>query len=417
MRRILFLAQAEVLHVVRDRATLAQVLVLPIVQLLILSNAATFEIRNTPIYVVDLDRTQRVARAGQPLRRVRTLPDRRAVGVARRSPTRRCSRATSRWSLTIPHDFEASLVRTGSAPVQLVGQRRERIGRRHRAVVRVADSSRLRGGAERRDAAGAGDDRGWRQAEPPPRARRSDASMSRVRGWYNPTLNYQHYMVPGILVALVTMIGTLLSAQNIAREKELGTLEQLNVTPITRGQFIAAKLLPFWVLGLIDLAIGLIVGRLVFGIPMRGSLLLLFGAAAIYLVVALGIGLWISTLVDTQQQAMFVTFFIVNIYLLMSGLFTPIDSMAPWVQPSRSQPGAALRDDLARDPDQGRRAGGDRPAIGDPGRLCRGHVDRGGPAILQAGSLTRTTERFRARVVLRRSNTKAVSSFSGNRLL
>jgi ABC-2 type transport system permease protein len=130
----------------------------------------------------------------------------------------------------------------------------------------------------------------------------------------------------------VTLIGTLLTAQNIAREKELGTLEQLNVTPITRGQFIAAKMLPFWTLGLIDLAIGLIVGVVVFGVPVRGSLLLLFGAAAIYLVVALAIGLWISTIVETQQQAMFVTFFVMNVYLLMSGLFTPIDSMAPWVQ-------------------------------------------------------------------------------------
>ena len=154
----------------------------------------------------------------------------------------------------------------------------------------------------------------------------------RARNRYNPTLNYQHYMVPGILVALVTLIGTLMTAQNIAREKELGTLEQLNVTPITRGQFIAAKLLPFWVLGLINLGVGLLVGWLVFDIPMRGSLLLLFGSAAVYLVVALAIGLWISTLVETQQQAMFVTFFIMNVYLLMSGLFTPIDSMAPWVQ-------------------------------------------------------------------------------------
>jgi ABC-2 type transport system permease protein len=139
-------------------------------------------------------------------------------------------------------------------------------------------------------------------------------------------------MVPGLLVALVTVIATLLSAQNIAREKELGTLEQLNVTPLTRGQFIAAKLLPFWALALLDLAIGLTVGRFVFGVPMRGSLVLLFGSAAVYLVVALAIGLWISTLVETQQQAMFVTFFVLNVYLLMSGLFTPIDSMAPWVQ-------------------------------------------------------------------------------------
>jgi ABC-2 type transport system permease protein len=139
-------------------------------------------------------------------------------------------------------------------------------------------------------------------------------------------------MVPGILVALVTLIGTLLTAQNIAREKELGTLEQLNVTPMTRGQFIAAKLLPFWGLGLIDLAIGLLVGVVAFGVPVRGSVLLLFGSAAIYLVAALAIGLFISSLVETQQQAMFVTFFVMNVYLLMSGLFTPIDSMAPWVQ-------------------------------------------------------------------------------------
>src|SRR5262249_42317985 len=94
-----------------------------------------------------------------------------------------------------------------------------------------------------------------------------------LRSWYNPASNYQHYMVPGLLVGLVTLIATLLSAQNIAREKELGTLEQLNVTPLTRGQFIAAKLLPFWVLALLELGLGLLVGRLVFGVPVRGSLL------------------------------------------------------------------------------------------------------------------------------------------------
>jgi ABC-2 type transport system permease protein len=139
-------------------------------------------------------------------------------------------------------------------------------------------------------------------------------------------------MVPGILVALVTMIGTLLTAQNIAREKEIGTLEQLNVTPISRAQFITAKLLPYWMLALLDLSLGLVVAKLVFHVPMEGSLVLLFGCAAVYLVVALGIGLWISTIVETQQQAMFVSFFVMMIYLLMSGLFTPIDSMPHWVQ-------------------------------------------------------------------------------------
>jgi ABC-2 type transport system permease protein len=155
---------------------------------------------------------------------------------------------------------------------------------------------------------------------------------TRVQDWYNPTLNYKHFMVPGILVALVTMIGTLLTAQNIAREKEMGTLEQLNVTPITKAEFITAKLLPFWVLALLDLALGLIVARVVFGVPIRGNPLLLFGAAGVYLIVALAIGLWVSTIVETQQQAMLVTFFILMIYLLMSGLFTPVDSMPRWVQ-------------------------------------------------------------------------------------
>ncbi len=136
----------------------------------------------------------------------------------------------------------------------------------------------------------------------------------------------------GAILALVTIIATLLTAQNIAREKELGTLEQLNVTPITRGQFIAGKLLPFWGLALVELAIALTVGVLVFDVPVRGNPALLFGTAAVYLFVVLGIGLWISTIAHTQQQAMFVSFFIINIYLLMSGLFTPIDSMENWVQ-------------------------------------------------------------------------------------
>jgi ABC-2 type transport system permease protein len=317
IRRILFLARAEVLHVVRDRATLAQVLIVPIVQLLILSNAATFQILNTPTYVVDLDRSTasrglvtRFAASGhfEVTGQSESL-DRANEALLRGDVT---------MVLTIPHQFERTLVREGVAPIELSVNAEK--GSAAGIVQSYASSIIAAYAAELSRPA---------KAQPLRGVPRID---TRTRYWYNPTLNYKHYMVPGILVALVTLIGTLLTAQNIAREKELGTLEQLNVTPITRGQFIAAKLLPFWVLGLLDLAIGLLVGRLVFGVPMRGSILLLFGSAALYLVVALSIGLFISTLVETQQQAMFVTFFVMNIYLLMSGLFTPIDSMAPWVQ-------------------------------------------------------------------------------------
>src|SRR5690606_9708303 len=106
----------------------------------------------------------------------------------------------------------------------------------------------------------------------------------RTRGWYNPSPEYSHYMVPGILVQLVTLIGMLLTAMNIVREKEIGTLEQLNATPITRGQFVAAKLIPFWIIAMIELALGLALARHAFGVPMEGSVLLIFAIAAVYLV-------------------------------------------------------------------------------------------------------------------------------------
>src|SRR5262249_38233533 len=127
-------------------------------------------------------------------------------------------------------------------------------------------------------------------------------------------------------------IGLLLTAQNIVRENELGTLEQLNVTPMTKLQFIAGKLIPFWLLALVIFSLGLLIGWLVFHIPMRGSLLLVYLAAAVYLILVLGLGLWISTITRTQQQAMFVAFFMILIFLLMSGLFTPVESMPRWAQ-------------------------------------------------------------------------------------
>jgi ABC-2 type transport system permease protein len=139
-------------------------------------------------------------------------------------------------------------------------------------------------------------------------------------------------MVPGILVQLVTMVGSFLTALNIVREKELGTLEQLNVTPVTRAQFIAAKLIPLWSLGLVGLAIGLLVARVAFHVPMRGSVVLMFATASVYLLATLSVGLLVSTIAETQQQAMFITFFIVLVYLLMSGLFTPVRSMPDWAQ-------------------------------------------------------------------------------------
>lgn len=317
MRRILFLARAEVLHIVRDRTTMAQILVVPIVQLLVLVNAATFIVRDTRTWIVDNDRT--VTSRGLI---ERFKGSGRFTIVAISSSVEPAYEALLRGDaslvLTIPRELERRLVREHEAPLQIeldaVRGAAAGIVQSYVSTIVARYSQEL-----------------GRELRLPGRPTGPRIEIHE-RGWYNPQLNYKHYMVPGVLVALVTLIATLLAAQNIAREKELGTLEQLNVTPITRTQFIAGKLLPLWVLGLVDLAVGLVVGKLVFQIPIRGSLLLLFGAAAIYLVVALAIGLLVSTIVETQQQAMFVTFFIVSAYFLLSGLFTPVDSMAHWVQ-------------------------------------------------------------------------------------
>jgi ABC-2 type transport system permease protein len=326
-RRTFALARAELLHVFRDRATVAQILLVPVIQLLILANVATFAIRNSPIYVVDFDRSSvsrgLVSRLGASgffkLEGLSASPDAANEALLH-------GRAT--LVVTIPHDFETSLRRVGSATIHLDvnAEKGAAAGVVQSYVAQILSAystelqSVLRPSLRSVRGAGSGSVSG------------DGRIATHVRHWYNATLNYKHYMVPGILVALLTMVGTLITAQNVAREKEMGTLEQLNVTPLSKAEFITAKLLPFWALALVMFSLGLLVARLVYDVPMRGSLLLLYASAGIYLVVALGIGLWISTAVDTQQQAMFVTFFMIMIYLLMSGLFTPIDSMPRWVQ-------------------------------------------------------------------------------------
>jgi len=315
-RRTFALAHAEVLHVVRDRATLLQIVIVPIVQLLILSNAATFAIRQSPVFVVDMDHTP--ASRGV-VNRLVASPYFKVVGWAPSgAPANEAMlRGDVALTLTLPRGFDESIVRDRAAAVHLD------VNAEKGSAANIVQAYALQIITSYADAL---------SRERAPAAVKPPSIYTVARDWYNPTLNYKHYMVPGILVALVTIIGTLVTAQNIAREKELGTLEQLNVTPITKAEFITAKLLPFWVLALIDLAIGLLVGYLVFDVPMRGNPVLLFLSAGVYLIVALGIGLWISTLVETQQQAMFVTFFVLMIYLLMSGLFTPVESMPGWVQ-------------------------------------------------------------------------------------
>lgn len=327
MRTLRFLLRKEFLQIRRDRAMLRLLVGMPIVQLLILSSAATFEIRSTNMYVVDLDRSG----ASRGLIQKMVASGRFEVKAASASLEQANEALLKRdvsSILHLPPEFERNLVRTGAAPVQLIFNAEDgaAAGVMQSYAARIISAYGAELGRELRPSI-----RNLRGHDAPP-APGVPRIEVRTRGWYNAELEYTHYMVPGLLVVLVTMIATAIGAMNIVREKEIGTLEQLNVTPITKGQFIASKLLPFWIIALVDLALGLTVGWLVFGIPLRGSLLLVFGAASIYLLVALGIGLWVSTIAETQQQAMFLSFALNMVYLLMSGLFTPVQSMPQWAQ-------------------------------------------------------------------------------------
>lgn len=320
MRTILFLVRKEFLQIFRDKATVFQIFFIPVVQLLILSQAATFDVKRTTLAVVDEDRSTSSARlimrleGGERFRIVRASSD--ARGVEELLMDRQAKAV-----LRIPHDFERDLTRERHATVQL------QINAEEGAVAGIVQT-----GVQSVVADFAREQSLATPTQVSARVTRAAPLELRAQGWFNPTRNYKHYMVPAIMVSLVTIIGLLLTAQNIAREKEIGTLEQLNVTPITKTQFIAGKLIPFWILALVIFAIGMILGRAAFGIPMRGSVPLVFFSAAVYLIVTLGTGLWISTFTNTQQQTMFVAFFILMIYLLMSGLFTPVESMPRWAQ-------------------------------------------------------------------------------------
>jgi ABC-2 type transport system permease protein len=341
-----YLLRKEFLQIFRDRFMVMQLLLMPIIQLLLLGNAATFEVKTARMYVVDRDHSETsrgLVDRLQASRRFIVVGSSPSVDVGNQWILER----KTDMIVSIPADFERDIVRTRNSQVQLILNAEDGaaagVTQSYAAQIVAAYANAL--GAELRPI-------NMRPISPPAlqdlggalssaSTQAVQASVSpisaqpievRARGWYNPDLNYRDYMVPGILVQLVTVVGTLMAAMNIVREKELGTLDQLSVTPLSQSAFMAAKLIPFWIIALIELTLGLLVARFVFHIPMLGSITLVFAAAAIYLFAALGIGLFISTLVDTQQQAMFVTFFIIMVYLLMSGLFTPIRSMPDWAQ-------------------------------------------------------------------------------------
>ncbi|HBX64722.1 MAG: ABC transporter permease [Balneola sp.] len=321
MRTIKFLLRKEFLQIFRNRAMLPILFVMPIIQLLVLSFAATYELKEVDFALIDMDQsslsrelTAKFQATGYFNLELETFDESEAQESM--------NAGDIKMILRIPPDFENQLSSGKQADLQLIidavdGSTAGLIQSYSSSILNDLNASKL---AE------------LRIESPSQQTQQAKAINIIPQNWYNPDLDYITYMVPGILVVLVSMIGIFLSGMNIVREYEIGTIEQLNVTPIQKYQFMIGKLLPFWVIGMFDLLIGLALARFGFQIPFLGSLTTILVVAGIYLVVLQSLGLLISTLTHTQQQAMFIAWFIMVIFILMGGLFTPIESMPQWAQ-------------------------------------------------------------------------------------
>src|SRR5690554_439375 len=319
MKTIGYIIQKEFKQIFRNKGMLPIIFILPILQLVILSNAATYEVKNIKFAYIDSDHTSS-SRALLEKFNASSYFDILAAYPSHKQASSAMLAGEVDVVLEIPYHFERNLLKEKTAD----------LGITINAI----------------DGAAAGVESGYinqiiQGYNQEVRISYMDASQrvfqpvqiaSVPSFWYNTTLDYKTFMVPGILVLLVTMITLFLSGMNIVREKEIGTLEQINVTPISKSQFIIGKLFPFWVIGMGLLTIGLILAKLIFNTPMLGSILLLYFYTSIYILVILGMGLLISNFTDTQQQAMFIAWFFVVIFILMSGLFTPIESVPKWAQ-------------------------------------------------------------------------------------
>lgn len=318
MRTIRFLLEKEFRQIFRNKAILALIMVMPVVQLIVLPLAANYEVKNISVCVVDHDHSPY---SQQLVSKITASGYFKLAGfnASYKEAMQLIEKDKADLILEIPAGFERNLIRENKQQlfiaVNAINGVKANLGGAYLASIVRAFNENIR-----------------LQLTQPVAFNPAPAIDIASSNWYNPLMNYRVFMVPGILAILVTMIGGFLSALNIVKEKEAGTIEQINVTPIRKHHFILGKLIPFWVLGLLVFTIGLCIARFVYGIIPLGNIGLLYGFIAVYLLAILGFGLLISTYCETQQQAMFIAFFFMMIFILMGGLFTPIDSMPEWAK-------------------------------------------------------------------------------------
>ena len=306
-----YLLEKEFKQIRRDKFMPKIIFIIPVLQLIVLPFAANFEMRNINLSVVDHDRS---VLSTQLVEKILS-----SNYFCLKDCSERYDQALTTIEdnetdiiLEIPKHFEKELGKEGAANILLaanaVNGTKGGLGVSYLASI-VQEFNAQKGFI-------------------PQQAQRGITSIQ----LYNPHLSYKVYMVPGIMAFLLTIISCFLPALNIVSEKEKGTIEQINVTPIPKPLFLLSKLIPFWVIGFVLLTVAILVGYIIYGLKPEGNFGVIYLFAAVYLVAFTGFGLAVSSISSTQQQAMLTTFFIMIIFVLLSGLFTPISSMPEWAQ-------------------------------------------------------------------------------------
>jgi len=318
MKTLRFILEKEFRQIFRDPSILRMIFVMPILQLIVLPIVANYEVKNVKIAVIDHDHSPVSTRMINKLEAGGYF---QLTGycIGYKEALELVEQEKADLVLEIPTHFERDLVKENTAKlfvaVNAINGVKAGLGASYLSSLLRDYNADIR-----------------LETFPTSRFNQSPQISVTSSNWYNQFMSYKLFMVPGILVVLMTMVGSFLTSLNIVKEKEIGTIEQINVTPIKKYHFILGKLIPFWVLGMIVLTLGLTVARVVYGIVPVGNIGLLYAFSAVYLIAILGLGLLVSTITQTQQQAMLIAFFLMMIFIMMSGLYTSIDSMPYWAQ-------------------------------------------------------------------------------------
>jgi len=303
----------ELLAILRDPRSRLILIGPPIVQLVVFSYAATLEVKNVDLLVLNRD----AGKWGQELvHRIEGAPTFRNIIRADGLDALRdgIDRQRVIAAIQIGPTFSRDIAAGNPADLQIILD-----GRRSNAAQIVAGYLNQIIGGLAADVA---------------RGPRSAAAVGVMpRNWFNPNLIFQWFMVPNLVAAVALLIGLIVTALSIARERELGTFDQLMVSPLRTHEILIGKVIPPMLIGAFHITVYIVVAVFVFGVPLRGSLVMLYGSALFYLLSVVGIGLFISALAMTQQQAILGAFLFMVPAMLLSGFATPIENMPDWLQP------------------------------------------------------------------------------------